>query len=262
MAKNKGIGIKRRVLLGCVVLGLILFFSSIISLYEMRSTNKFVSDVIADNVRGIDAAKELLNIAEENNLSLMAGIDKDFSTVDSVRVEDFGTRFNELRSSFMTASERRAADSVMYSYAAYMQVVGEAEKVWEFDEFIRREWFFDRLQPVYLKFRGYLSQLTNESEKTLIRNSQNLQENYHRSAMPSFISMILTLVLVVLFNYYLNYYVINPLLKVNRDIKAYRQFGRKYDVKLDSGDEIAELNSNIKDLVDLNQSYKKQLQKQ
>ena len=262
MAKFKGIGIKTKVLLGCIVLGLILLFSSIISVYEMRSMNRFVSDVIADNVEGIDAAKELLNIAEENNLSLMSGIDKDFAMVDSINVEAFGQRFEQLRGSFMTAAEKAAADSVMYAYAAYMQVVGEAEEVWQFDEFLRREWFFDRLQPVYLKFRGYLSRLTDESEKTLISNSKNLQESYHRSSMPAFISLVLTLILVVLFNYYLNYYVINPLLKVNRDIKAYRQYGRKYDVKLDSGDEISELNSNIKDLVDLNQSYKKQLQKQ
>lgn len=261
MAKIKGKGIKTKVWLGCFVLGLILFFSGIISVYEMRSMNKFVSDVIADNVSSIDAAKELLAVAEEHNLSLMAGIEKDFSAVDSVNVEEFGTMFDEMRGTFHTSAEQRAADSVMFAYAAYMQVVSEAGDVWQFDEYVRREWFFDRLQPVYLKFRGYLRTLTNETERNLIENSQSLQENYHRSAMPSFISMVLTLVLVVLFNYYLNYYVVNPLLKVNKGINEYRTFGRKYDGKLDSHDEIAELSSNVQDLIDLNQSYKNQLQK-
>ena len=261
MAKIKGKGIKTKVWLGCFVLGLILFFSGIISVYEMRSMNKFVSDVIADNVQSIDVAKELQAVAEEHNLSLMAGIEKDYAVVDSVNFEEFGTMFNEKRDTFHTPAEQRAADSVLFAYAAYMQVVGEAGDIWQFDEFVRREWFFDRLQPVYLKFRGYLHTLTDEAEKNLIQNSQSLQDNYHRSAMPSFISTLLTLVLVVLFNYYLNYYVVNPLLKVNRGISEYRKFSRKYDEKIDSHDEIAELNSNIKDLIDLNQSYKNQLQK-
>ncbi|MBO4570555.1 MAG: hypothetical protein J5699_01355 [Bacteroidales bacterium] len=261
MAKFKGLGIKRKVMLGCLVLGLILLFSGIISVYEMRSMNKYVSDVIADNIRSIDASKELLNVAEEHNLSLMSGITEDYSAIDSVNVGEFREIFGNLRDSFRTTAEKKAADSVMFAYAAYMQVVSEAEEVWQFDEYFRREWFFDRLQPVYLKFRGYLNTLTNESEKNLISNSQTLQDSYHRSSMPSLISLALSLVLVVLFNYYLNYYIINPLLKVNRGIKDYRQFGRKYDEKVESSDEIADLNSNVKDLVDLNQSYKKQLQK-
>ena len=260
MAKNMK-GIKTKVWLGCFVLGLILFFSGIISVYEMRSMNKFVSDVITDNVQSIDAAKELLAVAEEHNLSLMYGIEKDFSAVDSVDVEEFGTMFEEMRGTFHTPAEQRAADSVKFAYAAYMQVVGEASDIWQFDEYIRREWFFDRLQPVYIKFRGYLRNLTNETERNLIANSRNLQDNYHRSAMPSFISMLLTLVLVVLFNYYLNYYLVNPLLRMNRGIRDFRRFGRKYDEKIDNSDEIAELNTNIKDLLDLNQSYKNQLQK-
>ncbi|MBR6269077.1 MAG: hypothetical protein IKR30_00705 [Bacteroidales bacterium] len=48
---------------------------------------------------------------------------------------------------------------------------------------------------------------------------------------------------------------------MNRGIRDFRRFGRKYDEKIDNSDEIAELNTNIKDLLDLNQSYKNQLQK-
>lgn len=261
MAKFKGTGIKTKVWLGCLVLGLILFFSGLISAYEMRSMNKFVSDVIADNVSSIDAAKELLAVAEEHNINLMAGIEKDYAAVDSVDVEEFGTLFESLRGTFRAPSEERAADSVMFAYAAYMQVVGEAGDIWQFDEFVRREWFFDRLQPVYLRFRGYLRTLTNVTEQNLIESSKSLQENYHRSAMPSFISMLLTLVLVMLFHYYMNYYIVNPLLRINKGINQYRKYGRKYEEKPDSYDEIAELSSNVKDLIDLNQSYKNQLQK-
>lgn len=260
MAEKKGLGIKKKAFLGCVILGLILFFSSVISVYEFTSMNKYVADVITDNIKSIDSARDLLNAAENHNLTLMASLEAEFDEIGQNNDDGLVSKFADIQSLFVTPKEKAAADSVLYAYAAYMQVASEAEEMWQFDKFVRRDWFFNRLQPVYLKFREYLNTLTIVSENTLIANSQSLQHNYHRSIMPAFISLILSLVLVLLFNYYLNAYIINPLLKVNKNIKAYRQFGKKYDVKLDSADEIAELNENVKDLIDLNQSYKKHLE--
>ena len=47
-------GIRRRVLLGCIVLCLILFASSLISFFEFGSMNNYVTDVVADNIRSIN----------------------------------------------------------------------------------------------------------------------------------------------------------------------------------------------------------------
>jgi len=261
MSVKKGLGIKKKALLGCVILGLILLFSSVISIYEFMKMNKYVADVITENIKSIDSARGLLNAAENHNLTLMASLDEESFATERENDRGIASQFVEIGELFTTPQEKLAADSVMIAYAAYMQVASEAERMWEFDSIARRDWFFNRLQPVYLKFRDYLSALTIVCEDTLISNSQSLQNNYHRSIMPAFISLILSLILVLLFNYYLNAYLINPLLKVNRNIKSYRQFGKKYELKIDSDDEIAELNDNVKDLIDLNQSYKKHLEK-
>ena len=258
MAGKKGLGIKSKTRLGCVILGLILLFSSVISIYEFRTMNKYVTDIITDDIKCMDSARQLLEVAQKHNISLMEGLENDSFEADTL-IEG---SFKDLKEIFVTERQKTAVDSVMYAYVAYMQVASEAEELWTFDKFIRRDWFFNRLQPVFITFRGYLNDLSIECENALVQDSQNLQHNYHRSIMPAVISLILSLLLVMLFNYYLNYYLINPLLKVNRNIKSYRQFGKKYDVKLDSTDEIAELNENVKDLIDLNQSYKKHIQKQ
>ena len=51
--KFKKLGIKRKVLVGCIVLAVILFFSSVISVFEFSRMNRYVSGVIADNIRSI-----------------------------------------------------------------------------------------------------------------------------------------------------------------------------------------------------------------
>ncbi len=261
----KSIGIKRKVLLGCIILAAILFFSSLISIFEFSRMNRYVSGVIADNIRSINAARELLSVSEQYNISLMNGLvlenAEQLEELPSAPQAELVASFEDLSKRFVTPEERAAADSVMYAYAAYMQVVAEAEQVWKHDYSQRQHWFFNRLQPVYLKFRGYMMQLTSICQDALIESSQDVREGTYRSLMPGLVSVLVGLILVLLFDYYLNYYLINPLLKVTAGIKGYRYHGRGYNVKLDNDDELEELNEAVGDIVDQNQSYKRELER-
>ena len=163
-----------------------------------------------------------------------------------------------MKESFVTEQDKANADSVMYAFAAYMYVVREASDIWLISEDdIRKEWYFNRLQPVYGKLKAYIEKLTNDSQDALIRNSQSLQDNFYRSLMPGLISALLGFMMVLLFNYYLNHYLINPLLKISRGIKGYLRLNKNYDVRIESNDEIAELNDRVKDIIDINKSAKK-----
>ena len=254
----KSLGIKRKVLIACIVLAAILFFSSLISIFEFSRMNRYVSAVIADNIRSINTARELLNISEQYNISLMNGLvlenEEQLEELPVGPQEELVSSFENLSKSFVTPQERAAADSVLYAYAAYMQVVSEAQEMWRQDYAERQHWFFNRLQPVYLKFRGYMMRLTSISQDSLIESSQDVREGTYRSLMPGLVSVLVGLILILLLNYYLNYYLVNPLLKVTNGIKGYRYHGRGYSVKLENDDELAELNEAVGDIIDQNQA--------
>ncbi len=263
--KIKTPGIKKKVLLGCIVLAIILFFSSLISIFEFSRMNRYVSAVIADNIRSINAARELLSVSEQYNVSLMNGLVLEDGAeapeaFPMAPEEELVSSFENLSKRFVTPEERAAADSVLYAYAAYMQVVSEAQDVWMQDFDVRQHWFFNRLQPVYVKFRGYMMQLTSVCQDALIASSQDVREGTYRSLMPGLVSVLLGMLMVLLFNYFLNYYLIDPLLKVTNGIKGYRYYGRGYAVKLENDDELEELNTAVGDLIDQNMSLKKEFE--
>lgn len=260
------IGIKAKVWCGCIVMGAVLICSGFISMFEYSKMNDYVSNVISDNISGINAARELLSVAEQYNVTLMNDLVIKNAT-DSIGKypvvdnEKLISVFDGLRKRFTTPEERAAADSVLYAYAAYMQVVLETEEIWREDYKVRQQWFFSRLQPVYLEFRAYMLNLTQVCQDVLVKNSATLQEGFYRSLMPGLISVGFGFVMVLLLNYYLNYLVINPVLRITKGVKAFRQFGRPFNVKVDSDDEISDLCSSVEDIVDLNQSYRKQLKR-
>ena len=258
----KQLGIKKKVAAGCIILGMILFFSSMMSIYEFSNMNSYVSSVLSDNIANINSSRDFLETAEKYNLRLMYMMDENSSEYNDIERRDLASKFSRIKGRYNTPQEIKAADSVIFAYSAYMQAVREGYSKWNLEPIQRKEWFFGHLQPIYLKLRHYVQTLTFVSQDELIKNSNSLKDNFYRSMVPSMVSLILSLVLVLLFNYYLNFYLINPFLKVTKGIVNYRKFNKQYNVTLDSDDEISELNSAVRDLIDLNASYKSQLKKQ
>ena len=57
----KEIGIKRKVFYGCVVLGVVLFFSGVISIFEYSTMNDYVSELIGDNIKSINTISQIIH---------------------------------------------------------------------------------------------------------------------------------------------------------------------------------------------------------
>lgn len=258
--KIDSIGLKKKVSLGFVVLGLILFFSSLIAVFEFSRMSNHVTDLISDNIKSINTARELLTISEDYNFKLMAGVGSEaVLDISLINDDNFISYFKDLKKTFTTDEEKLYADSVIFAYTAYMQVARETETIWLRNYSNRREWFFGSLQPVYKKLRNYIQKLTYVSQDALAENSQSLQESFYRSIMPCIAAVCVGIVIVLLFNYFLNHYLINPILRISNGIQKYKQFNKSYDVKVEKGDEISDLNDSVKELIEDNQSYKKRL---
>ncbi|MCF0177187.1 MAG: MCP four helix bundle domain-containing protein [Bacteroidales bacterium] len=245
------IGIKHKVFLGFVVLSTILFFSSAIAILEFNRMNSKQSGIIADNINSISSARMLLNISEDYNFSILRALDEDDleSDIIDMSADSFSTRLSEIRNTYTTEREAELADSVMFAYAAYMQVMHESQKIWPEGYETRKEWYFDRLQSFYMKLRGYIQSLTSESQSILAENSQDMEDTFYRSMMPSVAALLAGLVIVLLFNFFINFYFINPLIKMKKGVENYRAYKRDYNLRFDSDDEISDLNKSITELI-------------
>ena len=70
-------------------------------------------------------------------------------------------------------------------------------------------------------------------------------------------SIVMGIILVFLFNYFINFYFVNPLLRISEGISDYIQRKRSYNVTVDNDDELKELNENVKELVESNRKLSK-----
>jgi HAMP domain-containing protein len=243
---------KKRISLGFVVLGMVLFFSSLIALFEYSKMSNYVSKLIDDNVRSINLSRDLKGISEDYNARIVSSL----GTFEVGQVPDFSANSNftvklkAVKSLMHKDSERAACDTLMYAYAAYMQVVNEADTVWQGTPEHHKEWYFGRVRPYYDKLNALIDNLNSICQKALASNSVEMQESFYRSIMPGIVAVAVGIVMVFLFNFFINYYVLNPINRISKGISEFNHTRKDFTMKFQNKDEISGLYDNVKELMD------------
>lgn len=252
-------GLRKKISLGFVVIGTILLLSSVIAIYELIVMRKTVSALITDNISSINTSRMLLEVTDEYNFSLLKGMGANTSAEIPDFAHDF--RFTEylssVRKQFTTPLERKYADSVLYAYAAYAHTIKLAPMVWQDNYQGRRNWYFNRLYPIYMQLRGYLQKLSATTQEALVDNSKNLSDSFYRSIMPGVVAVAIGIILVFLFNYFINIYFIRPVISITKGIGSYLSYKKSYSINIETDDELNELNESVKELVDTNKRLTK-----
>ncbi len=251
--------IKKKISLGFVVIGTILLVSSAISIYEFVRMRNTVSNLINDNISAINTSRLMLEVCDEYNFNLVKGLGDEGEEINIKSKDD--TRFrdylNDVRDKYTTKAERQYADSVRYAYSTYIIVMNDAPTVWKGDYTVRRNWYFNRLYPIYMQLRGYLQNLTHTSQQALADNSKIMSESFYRSIMPGVVAVMVGIILVFLFNYFINKYFINPFNRIAESVKDYIDRRRGYNVLINGDEELEEFSENIRELVETNRRLTK-----
>lgn len=235
------------------MIGITLLLSSIISIFEFVRMRENIASLISDNITSLNTSNMLLDITDTYNFVLLESMgNEEVSSVPDLKEDTRFSKFlSETSGKFADRSEKAMVDSVRYAYAAYMHTIKDAPLVWHGSYRSRREWYFNRLYPIYTRLRGYLKRLNDLSYDALYVKSQQLGDTFYRSIMPSLVAVAIGIILVFLFNYFVNLYFINPILLITKGISNFIQYNKKYNITIESDDELATLNENVAELIEL-----------
>ena len=156
--------LKYKLVLSLLSIAAILMVSSTISVMEYTSMSSYVSTLIADDIRNINLSRRLSEMSSSYNLEILEIIGEE-GPARMPEFDDgyFKSQCDSLRRSGISASSHALADSVLYSYAAYMLTSLELPEVAASDFINTRDWYFDRLQPRFDRLKGDIDKLAIES---------------------------------------------------------------------------------------------------
>ena len=255
------LSMRQKLTLSLSAIAVVLLISSIISILEYRSMRNYVSALIADDINSIHVSQRLTDVVDQYNLGILTVIGDDTVT----NLPDFDqARFlascDSLKASMTEQKLVPLADSVLYSYSAYMLTSLELDKVLLSDFIDSRTWYFERLQPVFGRLRSDIDKLSTAIYNDLEKNSATFERGFYRSIIPGTVAVGVGILLVLLLLFFIVVFYVNPLRKMLDGLDNYRSFNRKYNYSFDGDDELAELNAGITELTEENRQMRRRIQ--
>lgn len=254
------LSMRMKAVLALGAIAVTLLVSSLLSVMEYTRMSDYVSELIGENIRSINVAQRLASVSNEYNLEILTIIgDTTRTTLPPFDEDEFMRHCDDLRTSLATRNLSNLADSVEYSFSAYMLTSLELPSVLESDFIDTRTWYFDRLQPVYGRLRGDIERLSESTYQDLQKNSATFERGFYRSVIPGAVSVAVGLMLVLMLLFFILSYFVNPVYKMNEAFDEYRLLNKKYSYDFDGDDELSDLNRNITELADENAQLRKRL---
>ena len=256
---NWRLSLRAKLTLSLSAIAVVLVVSVIISYMEYKNMSSYVSGLIADNINSINVAQKLSEVSNTYNLDILSVIGDESARLPNFNQEEFVARCDSLKKNLTSVGLLPLADSVMYSYAAYMLTTLELEDVLLSDFIDSRTWYFDRLQPKYNRLRGDIDALSAGMYNDLRKNSLTFDRGFYRSVIPGFVAVLVGLLLVVLLLFFIMAYYVKPIYRMVDALKNYRSFNKKYTYTFEGDDQLAELNAGISEMAAENHQLRKRL---
>ena len=254
------LSLRMKIALALSAIAVVLLMSSIISVLEYRHMSNYVSGLIAGNVNNIHRTQEMVDAVDAYNLDILAVIgDETLSHVPEFDRAAFLAHCNALKEDLGANKAASLADSVVYAYSAYMLASMELEEVYESSFINTRDWYFNRLQPLFGRMRGYLDRLSGAMYEELEQNSRDFDSGFFRSIIPSSVAITVGILLVFLLLFYIQAYYVNPIYRMLEALRDYLAYRRRYSYTFDGNDQLSDLNSSITDLAEENRTLRKRI---
>ncbi len=254
------LSLRLKIVLSLSAIAVVLLMSGIISFLEYRHMSNYVSELIAGNVNNIHRTQELVSAVDAYNLDILAVIGDDKLThVPEFDRAAFLSTCEDLKGSLADANVKELADSVVYAYSAYMLASMELEEVYESSFINTRDWYFNRLQPIFGRLRAYLDHLSSEMYEELEQNSRDFDSGFFRSIIPSIVAVSMGIILVFLLLFFIQVYYVNPIYAMLEALKDYLGYRRRYTYTFDGFDQLSDLNNSITELAEENRSLRKRI---
>ena len=253
-------GIRKRVTIGFLSIVVLLFFSGLVSLFELNHMSADIDIILSTNRKSIEISEGMLDAIRANDRAVMRyAVMRDTSYMDSCRM-----RFMEL-SNKIAQARQATSNSAASLFDLLDESVGQLNGVFVqlrqsnavensmlpdsmrvgLQPYDGDEWYDEVYMPVYNKTCSQITQLLTHSQNYLTPRAERLSRNAYRAVTPVFISLVVMIVILLMFYYFIMIYTVKPIVEMNKSLGDWIRYKLPFAIKAECRDELEELKGKI-----------------
>jgi HAMP domain-containing protein len=243
-------GLRTKILSGFAILTMMLFIAGIWSIYELRSMSTSVQKMLDDNYKSIHATRMMIEGLEREDsgvLLLLLGKGEEGRSIIRTGDEQFRKGFEIAEHNVTIPGEKAYVDAIEAKYKTYKElwtraVIGTKREA-------DLSWYFENIHRAFLDTKASVTELMELNDKSMYQTASDLKERSRRASMPGLVAILSALVFTLIFNYFVNLYMVSPIIKITRGIRRFVETREPVDIEVETKDEIADLVSSIQDMI-------------
>jgi len=242
-------GLRIKILSGFIILAIMLCLAGAWSIFELGSIGGSVQALLDDNYKSINAAKKMLEAIEREDsgvlLLLLGRWEEGRPIIESAEVL-FREGLEIAEGNITIEGEKELVSEIGSKYEAYKKLVDRPIVGTKHERNL--DWYFNEIHKAFLEVKAPIEKLMAINDRTMYETSSDLKNMARRAVMPGVIAILSALVFTFIFNYFVNFYVVSPILKMTEGIDKLLNRGVPFNIKIESNDELLHLAESIEKL--------------
>jgi HAMP domain-containing protein len=235
-------GIRLKILSGFLILVFMLMIAGIWSIVELKSMGASVEKLLNDNYKSINAARLMADALERQDsailLVLAGNRDKGIEMVENSN-SAFLEAFKVAKNNVTIPGEDRSILAVEAAYDGYRKQYRAPNG--QFFHGSNPAWYFEKVHPAFLGAKKSIEDLMTLNQKVMYETATGLHQRANRAIMPGVVAFVSALVFVFLFSYFINHYLVSPIIEITNALKQFQKTNRPIKLHLETKDELEEL---------------------
>jgi HAMP domain-containing protein len=237
-----------KILSGFLILAIMLACAGVVSIYELLSIGSSFNSLLSDNYKRINAAKSMIEALENEDsgvLQILAGQwQKGRETIESGD-RSFRQAFETAKGNITIPNEDKYVERISADYRGYKDLWSKS--LAGMDTKQNLNWYFEEIHEAFQTVKKSVEDLMLLNDEAIYQTASSMHDRAHRAIMPGIVAIISALVFVLVFNYFINFYVIKPISILVREVKNNIKTRGTIDIEIDSKDELHDLATAIKE---------------
>ncbi len=254
-------GIRKRIIIGFVSLAVLLFFSGVVSLVELRRLSGQTAELVEAGARDMGYSRDMLDALQQQAILFIDGgylvnldphtgrvVDDNRALVDSILTAS-DKRFNGALAS--AAATARDMGDIAAIYGAQKEYAGVVETFFAGGPVDHLALSY-RYRRVYFALTSAIKDYMTSSQEIIRENISRVGDTAYRAITPGILALGVGIVVLLVFLYLIDIYFARPMVAINRSLRGYLASRLPFQVKTEARDEVLELKEGIDDLIALN----------
>lgn len=242
-------GIKRKIQVGFLALGLLLFLSGIISFFQLNRLSTSTHTMLGTSYRNMELSKTMLDAVQDQNTAFLQMIVTNRQMGDSLMQVGRHKFDSAVIAAQMAVRDLPGIDSICMADIIYKRSINTY-----LNDSVpgdRMIWYMDTYKTSYATLTSSIKSYMVSSQQMIDSKAHRLEDNAYRATTPGLIALMIAIIIVVIFFYFVNLYYIAPVIRITQALKGYLDSNIPFRVKIEGRDEVARLKEYVEKLIDL-----------